>query len=246
MNNPYQHTDSALKYIDFLNSKNGEIQKQVLTKAISEVIPENPDIKILDAGAGPGWLTNELKKNFQFVEACDDSEIFVKFAAANFPKINFKLADLQSPLPYEPECFDLVILNMVAPDLSDLLLTFQNIAKILKPQGELILTVPNPEFTYPKAEWKRGILDFLFGLKPKLKIKKSLVASGLISREFGQNSKIQSYYYNMPDYLNNAKTAGFALLFTEQIKPIKPSSDFDLNYQLSKYPLLLLLKFKKS
>jgi len=244
MSNDYQSSQTVKNYINFLNSTNGPIQRKVLSEAIIQRIPPDPALTVLDAGCGPGWLSGDLKKFFTNLYGCDSSQDFINSARVNFPKTNFLVASLESQLPYEPGSFDVVILNMVAPDLRDLEKCFTNLNTILKTSGKLIVTIPNPELSYPAAVWKRGFLDVLLMRKPKL-IKQTPPPSGTkIKRDFGPY-KISSHYYSLDHYLQAAQSANFKLVDKFKIRSEKDSLNFDLNYQLFRYPLFLLLEFSK-
>ena len=208
MDTPYQDPISAIKYLDFLNSTNGQIQQKVLLNAIRPKLGNNYLQIILDAACGSGWLAGALKKDYKHIEACDASDFLIKFAKVNHPGVNFKTATLNKPLPYEKNVFDVAVLNMAAPDLEDLGGALKNVADVIKSGGSLLMTVPNPIYTYPAAEWKRSWTDVLLGKKPTLRIL-SLVASGQkVQREFGASGKITSYYYTLPTYIEAAKKAG--------------------------------------
>lgn len=245
MENAYQEAPNALKYLDFLYSDNGKIQQEILSKAICSRLPDDPNTTILDAACGPGWLAGELKKRFGTVEACDSSDFFINFARVHHKNINFIAASLNEPLPYQANFFDAVVLNMAAPDLTNLDIVLANLAKILKPSGKLILTVPHPEFTYPVAEWKKNLADVLLLKKPKLKIKAPPQAGTKVRREFNKNHFIDSFYYGTIDYINAAKAAGLSLNLKSELRSPKDSKKFDLNHQMFRYPLILLLEFKK-
>ncbi|HYV33252.1 MAG TPA: hypothetical protein VE973_00175, partial [Candidatus Limnocylindria bacterium] len=94
-------------------------------------------------------------------------------------------------------------------------------------------------------EWKRSLLDVLLGKKPKLKIKTPPVSGQKIQREFGKNVKIDSFFYSLDNYLKAGEDAGLKLNLKQEIKSQTDSSNFDLNYQLYRYPLILLLEFSK-
>jgi SAM-dependent methyltransferase len=245
MNNAYQDSPAALKYLDFLNSENGQIQQEVLLRGISGSLPKNPELMILDAGCGSGWLAAALKKNFKNLEACDSSDFLVQFAKVHNLGPNYKIASLDQPLPYQKSFFDVAILNMVGPDLSNLDLAFANISSVLNQSGKLLMTIPNPAFTYPAAEWKRNELDFILRRKPKLVIYTPPSAGQKIKREFGKNSTIDSYYYPLDSYITSAHKAGLELKQNQALPPAAQSQKFNLNYQLSQYPLLQLLEFQK-
>ncbi len=240
----YQDTQTAQSYLEFLNSPNGQIQQEVLFKAIRSRLPGPGGIAILDAGCGPGWLTNKLKLEYDKVEGCDNSDYFIDFAKIRYPNIDFKLAEMDQVLPYQKHSFDFVILNMVGPDLNHLTHTFMNLSNLLKPKGKLIMTIPNPGLTYPAAVWKKSWWDGLLGRKPKLKIQSPPTPGIEIEREFG-DTKIKSHYYVLADYATKASKADLMLKATVEIKSPTDSPEFDLNYQLYRYPLLLLLEFEK-
>lgn len=245
MANSYQDEITALKYLNFLNSANGQIQQRVLTKALFGQLPNDKDLYILEAGCGSGWLAAELKKLFLNVKACDSSEFFIKFAKTNHVGLDFQKCDLNSALPYASNFFDAVILNMVGPDLSNLEKAFKNIARVLKQNGHLLLTIPNPKYSYPAAVWKRSLWGLLFRQKPKLVLKNTLYDNGPVKREFGKKNFITSYHYNLSDYLTKAQASGFKLVKNIIIPAEHDSKEFDLNYQLYRYPLLLLLDLQK-
>jgi SAM-dependent methyltransferase len=242
----FQASETAIKYLEFLSSKNGKIQQEVLLKAILLRLPKNPDITVLDAGCGPGWLAGELKKTFHNIQACDASEFFIQVAKAEQPNIDFKLASLDNPLPYPQESFDWAVMNMVGPDLNNLEAAFKNVTAVLKPGAKLLMTIPNPKYTYPAAEWKRDWYDVLLMRKPKLKIKMPPLPGSQIQREFGQGGLIKSYYYGLDNYLKAAAQAGLRPTDTVEIRSPEDSANFNLTYQLYRYPLLLLLEFQKS
>lgn len=241
----YQAAQSVIKYLDFLHSENGQIQQKVLSKAVLNALPKQGNVKVLDAGCGPGWMSKILLDAGYKVEACDSSDLLIKFAQTHNKDINFCVANIEQSLPYPKESFDVVLMNMVGPDIKNLELAFKNLSPLLKEDGHLLLTIPNPEFTYPAAEWHRSWLDVLLFKKPKL-FKKTPPQDGAeINREFGNKKFIKSYYHSLNAYLKAAENANFKLTQNLELKPEQVSNKFNLNYQMQKYPLILLLEFKK-
>ncbi len=247
MSNTYQDSKTAQNYLNFLTSKNGQLQQNFLWESIKKYLPEQKNAKILDAACGSGWLTSKLK-NLQYeIEAFDVSESLINEAKKTVPNVNFKVWNLNQSLPYFKNYFDCVILNMAGPDLENLEIAFLHLNQILKTEGILILTLPNPRYTYPTAVWKRSLLDFLLFRKPNLKIVSSEKKEQKnISREFKKGQTILSNFYPTDAYLKTAENLGLKLQTLEEIKSLKDSPDFDLQYQLFRYPLLLTMMFKKS
>ncbi len=240
----YKDKIAADNYINFLNSKNGKIQTGLLFKYIKNTL--NKPKKILDAGCGSGWLLEKLKNELTETEifACDYSNELLTIAKNNNPELNIRLLDLEENLPYEKEFFDIVIMNMVAQDTNSLEKVFQNISQILKTDGELIITIPNPYYSYPVAEWKRSIIGKILRFKPKILIKKPYHKALSINRKFS-NGTIESNFYPLETYINRARNSGLIIDDYNEIKSYEDSNDFDLKYQSFRYPLILLLKFKK-
>lgn len=245
MNDSYQDGQAAQKYLKFLESKNGKIQQSVLIDALLNALPQNRQQKILDACCGSGWLTSRLLQDFPETSGFDSSKELIAFAQKKYPNINFSIADAANNLPYEKDFFDVVILNMAAPDLENLHQSFQNLSAILKNNGRFTMTIPNPYYTYPVAVWKRSFADFIQFKKPSLKIQLPYFQAQAIEREFGKGNKISSHFYPLSSYLNAAKDAGLKLKEIKEIKSVIDSQKFDLQYQLYRYPLILLVEFTK-
>jgi SAM-dependent methyltransferase len=242
----YNNDLNAAEYINFLTSTNGQIQQKVLWEAIKNRLPKNALVEILDAACGSGWLTKSLSQNYPNSQGCDISEALIKSAKKEYRGIGFKIANLEKPLPYSTDFFDVIIINMAAPDISELVKSFKNIFDSLKPTGQLIITIPNPYYTFPVGVWKRSLLDFILDRKPKLLINHDYNHSQNIVREFNNGkTKISSNFYPLSEYIIKARSGGFTLVDIEELRSEKDSPNFDLNYQLYRYPLLLLLEFAK-
>lgn len=245
MNQAYQEPKNAQKYLDFLNSENGQIQQEILHDAIIARLPADKQIRILDAACGPGWLAKKLLGDYANVQGCDVSAVLIAHAKTNYPGIKFIVADMEQVLPYEDNFFDCVILNMAAPDLENLPAAFKNLSAKLKNSGQMLMTIPNPQLTYPAAVWKRGAWGWLMRKKPKLMLQKTKLTEKKIQREFNQGQSIDSHFYALDEYLAAAKTAGLILINQEKIKSEADDKKFNLRYQLYRYPLILFLEFTK-
>jgi SAM-dependent methyltransferase len=244
MGNTYQDQKTAADYLAFLASANGKIQQQILFNAIAAALPPAAETVILDAGCGPGWLAGKLKSRYLKIYGCDASEYFINIAKTQNPQAEFFTADVTASLPFLDNFFDIIILNMSAPDIADLPSGLLNLSARLKKGGRLIMAVPNPYCTYPVAEWKRTPADVLLGRKPRLKINGPYLNQKNIVREF-EGKKIASNFYTLQDYLDASSRAGLTIHRLTELKSQTDSNQFDLNYQMFRYPLILLLEFKK-
>ena len=235
-------SDAFRKYS---SSSDAQIEHALLQETILKFLPSDKTLPILDAGCGTGWLARELSRRGYAVSACDLSPDFIATLKKNFPQIPASIADLSQNLSYSPNYFASVILNMVGHDLKDLSLSLKNLQIITLFDGKLILTIANPYYSYPVGRWKRGLLGRLLFRKPILK---------LLSYNFFQkneclhlwNKTIPSYFYTLPEYIQSALKAGYSLENFEEITAPNDSSKFDRQYQLYRFPMILLLVFKKN
>ncbi len=244
MSNGYQNPKKAQIYEDFLASTNGQIQREILTKALLSALPSSPQTAILDAASGNGWLAADLKNIYDKVYGCDGSAALISSARQRYKAVEFSHCDLCGDLPYPAGFFDAVILNMAAPDIEDLNTAVKNLTGKLKFGGKFLMTIPNPYYSYPVAVWKRSLIDVLLFRKPQLKINRSYFGPKEIQREFN-GKKIDSHFYTMSDYLGPAGNAGLGLTKIHELKSQTDGKQFDLNYEMYRFPLILMLEFKK-
>jgi len=104
----------------------------------------NKNSKVLDLGCGEGHITNEFSKYVysENIFACDYSISAIKKAKNNFPGIDFCVSDVYS-LPYKNNIFDVVVCNNIFEHLENPLLALEEIKRIMKKQGYLIISTPS-------------------------------------------------------------------------------------------------------
>ncbi len=106
----------------------------------SQWVPEN--VRLLDIGCGVGGGFN-----YHIARGCDVYGIEANESARSViensrHKIHIGLFDKNL---YEPEFFDFVTMEQVFEHMTDPLSTLQSIFRILKPNGKLIVSMPNPK-----------------------------------------------------------------------------------------------------
>ncbi len=94
---------------------------------------------VVDIPAGTGYLDDLLIERGARVEAYD---LFPEFHRAR--GVACRTADLQKPLPIDDEHADLVLCQEGIEHLPNQLFALQELRRILKRDGTLVLTTPNP------------------------------------------------------------------------------------------------------
>jgi ubiquinone/menaquinone biosynthesis C-methylase UbiE len=238
----YTDPTIANKYEDYTESQNGKIERGYLFGMISKQLPTEKDIKVLDLGCGDGWLTQKLSEKYSDVIGCDVSESLIAAAKRRYNN-NFVIADFSAPTKFSDNQFDLIVINMAAHCIQNQEFAFKEIHRILKSDGSVIITIPNPYYAYPVGVWKRGLKGFLLRSKPKLKLRP--FCQYKIGSEFLWNDEFTSYFYPLSTQINNALAVGLELLYIEDAHSEKDSKNFDTNYQLYRFPISLILKYRK-
>ncbi|KAI0025053.1 hypothetical protein F4780DRAFT_768373 [Xylariomycetidae sp. FL0641] len=139
---------------------------------------ENPELRILEVGAGTGGMTRHVLSVLQSLEKEKGGNRFIsydytdisssffdsartKFADFGGSRLRFRPLDLErDPLDqgFQERGYDVVIAGSVLHATTDLAATLRNIEKVLKPGGRLVcLEVVTPESITP---------NFAFGVLP--------------------------------------------------------------------------------
>jgi SAM-dependent methyltransferase len=94
--------------------------------------------RVLDLGAGSGSMTQLLHDAGYSVEACDLEPALFQFTA-----VACRQADFAEPLPYDSASFDAVVCVEVLEHLDAHQQLFEEVERLLKPDGVFLFTTPN-------------------------------------------------------------------------------------------------------
>lgn len=111
--------------------------EEILDKAV-DLLRQETRGKLLDVGAGIGLLSQKLAGLGFTVSACDLEPRH--FRAHSIP---IKKADLQTKLPYPNQSFDYITCTEVIEHLENPWHVCRELARVLKNDGKLVLTLPN-------------------------------------------------------------------------------------------------------
>jgi 2-polyprenyl-3-methyl-5-hydroxy-6-metoxy-1,4-benzoquinol methylase len=133
--------------------------------AVLEMIPSGRPLKVLDLGCSSGYLAEAVSGGGHHVTGVDVLEV----PGVRDRVDQFVLADLSQGLPSDrlADDYDLIIAADVIEHLPRPLQSLQQALGLLRPGGQLLLSVPNFGHWYPRARVtfgafgydRRGILD---------------------------------------------------------------------------------------
>jgi len=112
--------------------------------------------KILEIGSGLGYLTYSLNKENYNVIGLDISQTAVDHAKDTFGD-HYICADLFEYSQLYPASFDIIILTEVIEHISNPVDFIKSILKLLKPQGNAIITSPNKSLYPSDIIWETDL-----------------------------------------------------------------------------------------
>ncbi len=115
-------------------------------EALESTQPDTKNAIILDLACGTGCYVSELvKKGYKYVYGVDKHEPMISLSRKNHPEAKTKLADVSTPMEFEPETFTHIACNHFAIyQYQDKHRIFSNVSRWLIPQGYLLLHLVNP------------------------------------------------------------------------------------------------------
>jgi len=151
-----------------------------LKKIIKIVVSLRPT-KILDIGCGSGYLINELSKSIK-------SEFYGVDVYSENKRSDwvYKKADITKGIPFEDGQFDCVVCGEVIEHIPNPDFLLNEINRILKKDGYLIISTPN------LVSWANRIL-VLLGVQPLYTETSSEVNLGRHFNFLGQGNKVQGH-----------------------------------------------------
>ncbi|MGA8339294.1 MAG: methyltransferase domain-containing protein [Solirubrobacteraceae bacterium] len=102
-----------------------------------------PGDRALDLGCGAGDFTAVLARDGAHAIGVDVAEAALARARAHHPALDFRLAPVEGPLPFEDNVFDLVWASEVIEHVADTARWLSEVRRVLAPRGRLLVTTPS-------------------------------------------------------------------------------------------------------
>jgi len=153
---------------------------------------------VLDAGCGPGNLVPEFARRHARVLAMDTSPRMLAIARANaasYDNVEYRVGSIEA-LPFADGSFDLVCSAGVIEYLPDCQQAIQEMHRVLRPGGQLILPTTN---ALAPAHWLRRPMEIAARIPP-------------VTRAFGlRPGDYKLYFHRIPRFRQQVRDAGFVL-----------------------------------
>lgn len=148
-------------YACWRNSEIGAITEALERQLMLELIGEVSGKSVLDVGCGDGDLALELSKRGAQVTGIDAAEAMIKAARRRAmdqgEKVAFEVAAVQE-LPFQAEQFDIVVAMTILCFVEDAAPVFKEIARVLRPDGKLVIGELGKWSTWAATRRMRGWL----------------------------------------------------------------------------------------
>lgn len=140
----------ATDYDGFAAEYNTENERSLLNAyyerpAMLDLVGDVTGLDVLDVGCGAGPLAEQLAKRGARVSGFDSSARMVEIARERLGDgVDLQVADLEEPLPYDNDRFDVACASLVLHYLADWVDALSEIRRVLRPGGRLAISVYHP------------------------------------------------------------------------------------------------------
>ena len=114
-----------------------ELRRRFLLDAV------RPGDRALDLGSGTGEFAAALAGVGADVVGVDIAEAALTRARLRHPELDFRLAPIDGPLPFDDSAFDLLWSSEVIEHVADTAKWLSEVRRVLAPGGRLLLTTPS-------------------------------------------------------------------------------------------------------
>jgi len=136
---------------------------EVIVRKLRGLGQLQPGGRLLDIGCGDGVFTKELGKGFREVYGIDVQEQYLdRFRGSVKTDKRFHILNVSAAaMDFSNAFFDTIVTIETLEHVADLQKTAAEISRVLRPGGELLLTVPNRWFPFENhgiriGNWEKG------------------------------------------------------------------------------------------
>ena len=147
--------ENAQFWVGIIRENRDRYRTGLTNQAVQDAAGQVDGARILDAGCGEGYLSRFFADRGAKVTGIDFSAELIEAArnhklTAELP-VSFDVGSVDA-LPYDESTFDLVLCNHVMNDLQDPELAIAEFARVLRPDGRVVIMMLHPCFYNKHAE----------------------------------------------------------------------------------------------
>lgn len=197
--------------------------------AIRSLIGDVRGLRVLDVGCGPGVMGEWLLEQGAEVVAGDKSAAMIAAAKARLrDRAAVHHVDLEEPLPFSPEEFDVVLASLVAHYVEDWERLFKGFFRVLRDGGRAVVSTHHPFADYRWFDrpnyfatelmsdvWNKGGVDFpvQFWRRPLTAMVRSIRAAGFSIDDLVEPIPLPEAEAIDPDWFRQVSTEPQFLFF---------------------------------
>jgi SAM-dependent methyltransferase len=129
---------------DYLAAEGNPYNDLYEQPGLRALLPPVAGRRVLDAGCGAGRLSAWLVEQGAEVVGIDASTEMIRLARKRVPGASFGVADLDEPLDFDDDSFDLAVASLVMHYLRDWVPTLRELRRVLRPNGAFVLSTHQP------------------------------------------------------------------------------------------------------
>ncbi len=193
-----QWNDTAAVYAeDQERSEFADSNRRVIEERFRQLNGE----RVLDLGCGYGWYSDYFASIGARPTGVDGSEKMLEIAREKYSDVDFILADIEKPLPFDDEFFDIVFSNQVLMDIENAEFVISECERVLKSGGIFYFGIVHPCFY--DCKWLIDEKGYRYA-----KAMERYISSYRLTNEFWGTAH---FHRPLSFYLNVAASCGLSL-----------------------------------
>lgn len=203
-------------YCDHLDGDDTYHTKVILPNILRIVAPHKEQ-KVLELGCGEGFFARELARAGSTVTASDISKELIQIGKKKGAGVEYVVSKAQDLSWAKPRGYDIVLAVLTLQNMEHIDDVFQEVRKVLKPDGRFIFVLNHPIIRTPKTSaWgydEKAHVQYR-RLDGYLSAKK--VAIDMHPGEKSKHSLTYSFHRSLQEYMKLLRGAGFCITRLEE------------------------------
>lgn len=240
MTNDVGYSSNAEFWVKIMRERLDRYRNELTDPAILNALGPLQGQRVLDAGCGEGYLSRIMADQGAIVTGIDLNTDLVQAATeaetAEPLGITYVTASATEQLPVEPDSIDACVYNHVLNDIPNIGDTFDQVRKVLRPDGRIVALVLHPCFYWARSgldetdpEWVRQY----FELRPRLQ---GFNVAGIESP-----SQVEAWYRPLEAYASSLADTGFVITNLTEPRPTPEQLNEEWWAETWKRPMFLII-----